>query len=405
VSFIRPETPSFWRKNTVPNKRARRIEEHPLAFNEGWIPGGQKGFAPLVGPGGALNPIGGVIANSPIGPGFRVNAFNQYATGPSVGPALQPSAGMSLVWAGVALGADDLNFSTIFGAYYSAAEPAPYYNCVLKRNGALAFESNVAGTRYTITTTTDLATGIPSVVVLTANFISGVQNIYLNGILIGTQTVPAGSPSYAGPPVFSFSDPVFHTDRYPNTVSAAGYVYNFALSAEAIQGVTTEPFGMLDEEDETPRIWFPVSGGTTLLLAQASWGWNKQAAVAKFNNALAAKAWTWNGQAPGVNQETHLTLAAKAWAWVPQAPVVQRSIALVSEAWGWTVQAPGVSHLAALASKAWASVGRPFVVGQPTVIRLAQATWGWMARPLPGFSRGVGLVRGIVRGLVRGIIK
>ncbi|HVA62639.1 MAG TPA: hypothetical protein VNF74_02855 [Terriglobales bacterium] len=227
----------------------------------------------------------------------------------------------------------------------------------------------------------------------------------MNGILIGTQTVPAGSPSYAGPPVFSFSDPVYHTDRYPNTVSAAGYVYNSALLAEAIQQVTAEPFGMLDEEDETPRIWFPVSGGTTLLLAQASWGWNKQAAIAEFNNALAAKDWTWNGQAPGVNQETHLTLAAKAWAWVPQAPVVQRSIALVSEAWGWTAQAPGVSHLAALASKAWASVGRPFVVGQPTVIRLAQATWGWMARPLPGFSRGVGLVRGIVRGLVRGIIR
>jgi len=254
------------RPDMVPTRPVRRIEGHPLAFNEGWIPGGQRGFAPLVGPGGALKPIGGPIAGSPFGPGFLVNAFNQYATGPSVGLALQPSAGMSLVWAGAALGADDLNFSTIFGAYYSATEAAPYYNCVLKRNGALAFESNVAGTRYTITTTTDLATGVSSVVVLTADFTSGVQNIYLNGILIGTQTVPAGSPSYSGPPAFSFSDPVFHTDRYPNTVSAAGYVYNFALSAEAIQGVTTEPFGMLDEGDETPRLWFPVSSGIGIAL-------------------------------------------------------------------------------------------------------------------------------------------
>ena len=235
----------------VPTRPVRRIEGHPLAFNEGWIPGGQRGFAPLVGPGGALKPIGGPIAGSPFGPGFLVNAFNQYATGPSVGLALQPSAGMSLVWAGAALGADDLNYSTIFGAYYSAAEPAPYYNLVLKRSGVLVVESNVAGTRYNIVTTTDLTTGVPSVVVLTADFTSGVQNIYLNGVVIGTQTVPAGSPSYSGPPVFSFSDPVYHTDRYPNTVSAAGYAYNSALSAGAVRQVTAEPFGML--EDARPR--------------------------------------------------------------------------------------------------------------------------------------------------------
>lgn len=401
----------------VPTGRVRPITGHPLALLEGYIPGGARGFAPLIGIGPALKPISSAstMGGTPAGPGVPNNAASTGLAAPCYGSPLETSVnaarGVTIFWLGlVTSGGNGSSTELVFGVVinptaspYAGLLLANYASSVAPNSGPTLYWNTAGGLYYTSTTA---AANLGKVNLYSASYMPGsAATVYLNGSLVTTVTANVGAIAfYSGDTLVLSGEP--RNANYSNTTGVFGGYIPGVLSADQHAELAAAPFSMLESAEPMGAFWWTGgSSGTTLLLAQAAWGWNKQGIIEQANIALAAKDWTWNPQAPGVAQTTNVPLAQKAWGWVGQPAPVRTTIALAQKALSWTPQAPVVRFTIALAQKAWAWVGQPFAIGQPTVVKLAQATWGWVAGKWQGASQTGGIVRGIIGGIVRGIVR
>ncbi len=264
----------------------------------------------------------------------------------------------------------------------------------------------IGGTSYNTTPTFSIGAGVTSRLGLSFSA-PGSFVLYVSGVNQGSPvTLPSGSVPFASTSIITMQYVAHNTSVYVGFQTATSMIWNVTLSDADHAWVNAAPFSML-EPIEGP-IWFPVSsggGGTTLLLAQKSWGWSPTGPLLQFDVALAQKDWGWTSRAPVVSEETQLTLAQKSWGWTKQAPVLSQGVALAQKAWGWTAQAPVVRQSISLAQKAWNWFGQAPIIGQPTVIQLARATWGWVAGAWAGALAQGGIVRGGIVGFIRGIVR
>ena len=307
MSFIRPGTPSFWRKNTVPTRPVELIPDHPLARGLVglWIPGiGNLDYS-LSG-----NNIGTLTGSPPVigsqsGPAMNFSgAQKAQMVSPNGPPALTGLTVCALMTPAVTSRGDAVTNWTNgtgnseFDLLYGATAGAPQFFI----GNASPFSSGpssiimAVGHEYYVSGTYDGAT----------------VAVYVGGVLGNSAANAGGFGSGAAIPV-TLGNNTNGDGPYKGSLGSAS-IYRVAQPPAMLAWLAAEPFAMLRER--APPILYSFAGGggggTTVVLvgAAATTAAGAFASVLSFPLTGASAAAT--AGALSIAETIHLTGAAAA---------------------------------------------------------------------------------------------
>lgn len=245
MSFIRPATVGFWRKNTVPSRRVKLNIKDPLSSNilAFFVPYGPNGFVDLCGNLQPLNPQYGAYPKvSPMGPGLYVppgSASNVNELSTSIPEAFFPSYG-----------------AIVGGGYFSAIEEYggyPYITSIVSSNntgnnlpriGSSTYDNPVP---YYYSTPSDKTITITSQSTpFTANFAATWNPIgcaaFMNGKFVASTY--SGNITYSTGATFALGG----GNNSNGAIICYGIILGPGFTNDQLRNLTLEPFSILDEE-------------------------------------------------------------------------------------------------------------------------------------------------------------
>jgi hypothetical protein len=267
----------------------------------------------------------------------------------------------TILWVGSLLGAASVSGS-LGGITHNSSNSAPYVAVEIKRNSTgnnIFLNFNDGTTFQNITSSGAYTTGD---VIVIGRIKSGTQNLYVNGLSVGSNTVSVSSIAFGTNPRLEIGDSL--NARNPNAVANLLWIANRYITDAEVAALSANPWQLFQP---LPRRIFVASTGTgptyTLTAAQGSF--------------------TLTGQAAGLTASRLLTAAQGSFALTGQAATLKAARLITAAQGSYTLTGqdatltytPAVTYTLTAAQGAFTLTGQAAGLTAARLLTAAQGTY------------------------------